>query len=790
MLKNYIKIAYRNILRNKTYGFINISGMAVGLSVFFLISLYVLHELSYDRFIPDADRVVRIVQKSDPGYMASTPPGLAPALKREMPGIESLTLFDSPRRELIGIENEYRYVNGLVWADRDFQDLFPFNVLHGSGSEILEEPGKMILTQSAVYDLFGAENPIGKTVQLQSAMLEDELDFEVAGIIEDPPVNLHFSFKALLSSPEPYRQFHYGDVIRWNVFGNYIYARLTEGTTLDALQQQLTHFEQKLKKPENISDQNRLTAQALTDIHLARDGGNEFADQGNRTYILLFSIVGLLILGIAGFNYMNLSVAQSFARTNEVGIRKVSGASRKELVYQFLGESLVISLLSLPLALVLLEMFSPEITGILDIELAYTLTDYPQLLFVALGLTIVVGLIAGSYPAFVLSSMKPAGILTNWGEDTRKSGTRKVLVIMQFAISIILLIATLVILQQMQYVQQKQLGFESENILTFTTGHLEDQYPVFKQELLRSPQVVSVSSGPPMGIGHKNMAVPIEDPETGENRFLSVMNTDYDYIGLMGISLIAGRDFSPERSADIENFIIVNESAARLIDPDGESLGKTITVSGVDKEIIGVVEDFHNESLYSEIAPVVFQLRPQNNWTGLVKLAPGNLADGIEQVEAVWNQFLQARPFEFTFLDDRIDALYRQEQRIGMLFFLFSGIAIIIAGLGLFGLAAFITTTRTKEIGIRKVMGATVVNIIVLLNKDFLKLVFIGFVIAVPIAWYSMNQWLQDFAYRIEIGRGIFAIAGGAALLIALTTVSWQSIKAALMNPADSLKNE
>ena len=794
MWKNYLKIAYRNLVRQKGYTFINIAGLAVGLAACLVIALFVRHELSYDRFHPNADRVYRLVRPSPDGEggQPRVPPGLAQVVESRFPEVEHATEISWPRTTLIALGEERRYVDDVVTADEHFLEVFPFKLLRGNPETALARPNRLVFTRSLAERLFGEDDPMGQVVRV-----EEGADYTVTGIVENVPSNAHFSFQALRSLSEEQRAERYSSDVRWEFFGDFLYMVLHEGSTPEALEDKLMAYMKTTNLPEQAWDQMRLAVQPVTAIHLHSTLSGEIAPQSDVRYLYLFSAIGALILLIACVNYMNLATARSAGRAREVGMRKVVGAHRRQLIGQFLGEAVLMGLLAMLLAVALAHLAVPLVNRLTGQALeAGTATDGPGLLAM-LGVVLVVSMGSGLYPALFLSRFRPVRVLH--GHGSGKGGgrlLRQVLTTFQFAASAVLIIGALVAQFQLDYVQNMRLGFDKEHVVTFTSSHLGEQYPAFKQAAEEHAAIESVTSGPPMGIGHVNFRTSIgsvEGKKPDEITWLSVLTVDYDYAETMGLHLVAGRSFSLERS-DAGRTVLLSEAATRVLGIADNPIGKTIEINGLSEEepptVIGVVEDAHNVSLHNPVEPLAFALQSEGYWAGLARLAPGRTEAGLEALKATWNQFLPERPFAFEFLDDRIEAQYQAEQRLARIFGLFSVLAVFVACLGLFGLVAFTAEQRTKEIGIRKVLGAGVASIVALLSKDFLKLVGIAFIMAAPIAYFAMQRWLEDFAYRIDLGLGLFILAGALALLVALGTVSYQAIKAATADPVKSLRYE
>ena len=537
----------------------------------------------------------------------------------------------------------------------------------------------------------------------------------------------------------------------------------------------------------------RLALLPVTRLHLHSKVHDEIAPTSDVRYLYLFSAIGLMILLIACVNYMNLATARSAQRAREVGMRKVLGAGRGQLIRQFLSESLLISLLAAPLALLLVEVGLSSVSRLIGQEITLDYVRDGWMLLALGGLVLLVGILSGSYPALFLSAFRPTHMLSGRGFSLRRGGVflRKGLVVFQFTATVVFLIGAVVVHIQLDYLQNKRLGFDQEHVVTINSRALAENYAAFKQMLLESPHVKAVTSGMPLGIGWRSMTQEVKDDETQERWELDYLNADYDYLETLGLKLVAGRSFSPDFPSDAEASIMLSQAAARMFGLADIPVGERIEIAFGERTIIGVVEDFHNTSLHDPIRPIAIMLQPGFNTVVLVRLTPGDLSEKIALLEQTWAHFVPDRPFELAFLDDQIDQLYHAEERLARVFDLFSSLAVLIACLGLFGLAAFTAEQRTKEIGIRKVFGASVAGIVLLLSKDFFRLILLAFVVAAPIAYLAMNRWLlETFAYQIEISWPVFLIAGLAALGIALLSVSYQAIRAALANPVESLRYE
>ena len=801
MLRNYLTIAVRALRRRLGYAAINVVGLAVGLAVCLVIALYIRHELNYDRFHAKADRIHRVVQATPVGNAfgpssvrmldgsTRTPPGLAQALEQGIAGVAQATAVDTRGDRLLGRGTERLYADRLLRADTAFFDVFDgFEWMRGDRATALDGPGRIVLTASLAKRLFGAEDPMG-----QSVTLENEAEYTVAGVVADPPSTSHLQFEAVRSLAEGERRVRYGESIRWRFFGSHLYLALHETAASQAVEASIRAFEQQAEKPE-WREEAELRLQPLTQAHLySTELSGDIGPQGDIRYLYFFGLLGVLILGIACINYMNLATARATQRACEVGVRKTVGAGRPQLVRQFLGEAVLIAALALPIALGLAQLAMPVVNEVAGT--AFRLGDVPLLvgLGTALGLVALVGLGAGSYPAFVLARFRPAEVLMPSGTGSTRGGgawLRKGLVVVQVAASVALILATLVVHAQLNYVQTKQLGFDEERVITFGKGPLGEQYTAFKEALRQQSAVASISAGPPVGIGRKNMTTTVTHPETGAERTVSSMFVDAGYVETLGLTLRQGRSFTPDRRGDVNQAVMLSETAVDAYGLEGNPVGRQIPWGRQQRTVIGVVADFHNESLHAAIQPVVFVLNPENTWTAMVRLAPGATEAGLNAVRATWRRFLPDRPFMFSFLDQRVEAQYRAEQRLATLFNGFAGLAVLVAALGLFGLAAYTAQRRTKEIGIRKALGASVASIVGLLSREFVALMAVAVGVGVPVAYWAMQQWMQTFAFRARVGAELFVAVGAAALTVTLLAVGYHATRAALTDPATTLRDE
>lgn len=784
MLKSYLTITLRHMRNHTGYAFINITGLAVGIACCLLILLYVQRELSFDRFHENADRIYRVTSVVNQGERwGSAIYPVGPALKETFPQVETYVRMHRNAALVTKDETVRFHEERFLVAEDDFFAVFDYELLQGNPETALTQPYTLVLTESMAKKYFGDANPMGQTLRI-----DDKQDYTITGILADPPTNAHIvfdfvgSFASELVGLTPQRA---------QSRIAFTYVLLRPDADIASLTAALPDFEKSLfPDPKRAYKFDFIS---LTDIHLYGQMSNEIQPQGDIRYIYLFTAIAFLILLIACINYMNLSTARSTQRSREVGLRKVVGAHRGQLVKQFLAESFLFVGLAIVLAVALVEILLPTYNAFMgwNVEINYSDSSIWLLLLTTL---LTVGLLSGSYPAFFLSAFKPVETLKGVHSFANKGRLRKSLVVFQFAITVALLVSTLIIENQLRYVQTIRLGFDKEQVLVIPTENtLGNATAAFRNELLQHTTIeqVAFSNGVPgsrAGITFYQRA-DIEGLATTSEERVFVFDAhwvDSAYVETLGLNLLEGTNLGTASVADDGSAVLLNEAAVKHIGwekPLGKRLG--------DKHIVtGVVEDFHFASLHEEIRPMILYLSLQSSQHVTVRLATADLSDALAHIEATWSQFVPQRPFAYHFLDDHFAAMYQEEQQLGRLFSAFAGLAILIACLGLFGLAAFTAEQRTKEIGVRKVLGATVSGLIMLLSKDFVKLVVIAFVLAAPLAYWAMDTWLANFAYRVSVGTGTFAVAALVALALALGTVSYQALRAALANPIESLRHE
>jgi putative ABC transport system permease protein len=793
MLKNYFKIAFRNLWRHRVFSFINIMGLTVGMTACFLIFLYVNFELSYDSFHTKADRIYRVVTdlKTPSETIHTSGPSWAvgPHIMQDFPQVEAAVRITGDELLIRKGNIKFQETNSL-YADSLFFKVFDFKLLKGNPNTALNEPFSLVLSETAVKKYFGNADPVGQTVLFTGG----GLPAKITGVMKDFPENSQIKADLLVSMSTLTRNFNKGLDDQWGNYGNSTYVLLKPGTNAKALQAQLPAFLERRNGSEmkQMNMYPTIILEPLKKVYLysTRNGSNT----GNINNVYIFSIVAAFLLLIACFNFVNLTTARSAERAKEVGIRKVVGAAKTQLTWQFIGESVLLCLIAFLFTLgattLLLHSFN-QLAGKTISSGIFENMRFILLLFLA---AVGIGLLAGFYPALVLSSFRPVTVLKGrFSTGTRGVLLRKGLVVTQFSINIGLIIATIIVYKQLNYMRNQDLGFKKNQMLVINTN-FDPARESFRNAVASLPNVLSVamSSSVPGG-GNPGAYSEIENKK-GEMQIanLDLYFVDFDYIPQYKIKMVAGRPFSRDFQTDTTQAMILNEAAVRLFGYSSpqQAIGQNFSQWGRKGKIIGVVKDFHFRSLQQEISPLSMRIEPQGCNLVSINLTTQNLPKTIAAIESKWNALIPARPFSYFFLDEFFDKQYRSEERFGKLFVNFAVLAIFISCLGLLGLASYSTLQRTREIGIRKVLGASVSNIVNLLSRDFIKLVALAIVIASPVAWWAMHNWLKDFAYQIKIGWWVFFVAALLAVLIALITVSFQAIKAAVANPVNSLRSE
>ncbi|OGU60101.1 MAG: hypothetical protein A2V66_10430 [Ignavibacteria bacterium RBG_13_36_8] len=793
MFTNYLKIAVRNIKKQKWYSLINISGLAVGMACCILIILWIKDELSYDRFHKNADVIYRVTEhqyNSSGDYfpVAVTPWPLAEALKKDSPEIVESSRLRIMTNVLISYNDKKFYENNFVAVDPSFLKMFSFPLMKGDFSTALTQPNTILITEAAAERYLGNENPIGKILNFHNYT-----DFKITGVLKNVPRNSHINFDFLVPFESTLREFGWTD--SWETNNYYTYVQLAENASAQLLSEKVSTYLKKI----NPETKTKLILQPVTDTHLRSEYAIDLygSTENKAFYVYAFSVISMFILFIACINFMNLSTARSEKRSKEVGLRKVVGASRSQIINQFYGESLLMTFISFIVAFLLVITLLPAFNNISGKMLTLDSMNDSLFLLVLFGIILVTGLVSGSYPALVQSSFNPVEsircISLRFSSKSGKSLFRRTLVIIQFTLSVILIVGTMIVYKQTNYMLNKDLGFKKESTVYFIKrANINTQYDTFKSELLADPNIIGVtsSSDVPTYTVHSTGAFSWEgmDPET---KFLiHQFSIDHDYIKTFNMNIIAGRNFSKKFPVDdsTQSFI-VNETAVKTMGLKNP-VGARFQLYGNRGQIIGVVQDFHFKSLQTMIEPLVLRIEPDRDLYVFVKFKSANTKEAIATVSKVYNSFNPDFPLKYTFLDQDVKQLYSSEEQTKDIFNYFTIIALIISCLGLYGLALYMAEQKTKEIGIRKVFGASIMNIVTNLSKESVLLICISNLIAWPIAYLLMNNWLQGFAYRIEINIYVFLVAGFLSFIIALATVSYQSIKVALANPVKSLKHE
>jgi putative ABC transport system permease protein len=810
MFRSFLKVALRSIARQKAYALINVLGLAVGIACSILITLFVLHESSFDRFHENADRIMRVwvngqlaEAKISSAYTA-VPTG--PAFLEEIPEVINYSRIEIWDNILIRKGDKVFLEDNFFWADSGFFEIFSFPLVSGDPSTVLKEPRSMVISENMAKKYFGSEDPVGQVLEA----FNDSVDYMITGVMKDIPDNSHIFCDFVVD----FRSIWRANQTEWTSNNVYTYLLLDREMTPEAMRETFEPIVRKYVAPEikhyvGITLEEweaggnyyHLDAQPLTDIHLNTDIEHGFRPSSDKKYVYIFSLIALFIIVIACINFMNLSTARSAGRAREVGLRKVMGSVKGHLVWQFLMESFIMVVIALLLALLLVELALPFFQNQARVALSTNYFSEWYIVPALIGFTLLVGLLAGAYPAFFLASFRPVAVMAGKLEaGTRSSRLRSILVILQFGISIFIILGTLVISRQLNYLVNKDLGFYSDQLVVLerfsTIGRKKVE--TFKQEIAAFPGVVSSTSST-MVPGHTNNynAHLIEGRPRDESFLLEVNHADYDYPETYGLKLAQGRFLSPQFASDSQN-IVINEAAVRNFGIN-EPLKTNFLKPGQDPAeinrlpVVGVLNDFHNSSLHNEIRPYMMRIRPADwGWVPFltVRIEPQNMQSTIKQIESVWKEFTNDQPFEYYFLDDDFASRYEQEKRSRIIFLGFSILAILVASLGLLGLTAFTTEQRTREIGIRKAMGASAVQVVRLISRETIILIGIATLLAWPVSYYFTRNWLNDFAYRIDLGVAPFILSFAFALLISLVTISFQTVAAALKNPADALRYE
>ncbi len=789
MFFNYLKITLRNIKRHKAFSFINIAGLGIGLVISIFILLWIQDELSYDRFHEKSDSIYRVYEQwvTSQGAInpsASTPYPLGPALRDNYPEVMESMHFSIQYLNLVEYKEKRFYEDRFAFADDNFYTLFSFPLIKGNPKTVLQELNSLVLSQSMAKKYFRNEDPIGKILTVNA-----EHDYIITGIMQDMPHNSHIqvgfvgNFESLIAD---------GWTKRWVDHQYYTYLRLRPDTDAEAFGAKIkTYINDNQSDPTTI----HIALQPLKDIHLRSHFDYDLGgtSQGKDLYVYIFSVVAIMVLSIACINFMNLATAKAANRAKEIGIRKVSGASKSHLIKQFMGESFFMSVLALLFSLVCVVVLLPQFNGLTGKTFAAGSIFGGSMFLIILGLTAVTGLMAGSYPAVYLSAFRPSQVLKGKlraGAKTRYF--RRVLVIIQFGLSVILLMGTIVIHNQLTYMQNKNLGTKKDNIVYIRLrGKLLDDHASFKDELSRIQGVLNVttSSSRPSRLSGGTTGVDWEGRTSDQRIHWTVMSVDFEFIDTFGLEVLEGRSFSQKFATDTNTAYIINETGAKALGFEN-AVGKRFNLWDTEGRIIGVVKDFHMSSLHEKIAPLIIKVHPSWDSFLFLHIRTDRIKDVMARVASIHQKLNPDYPFTYSFLDAEYEELYRSEERTEKLFQYFAMVAIFISCLGLFGLSSFMAEQRTKEIGIRKVFGATVPNILAQLLKDFTKWVVYANLVAWPIGYFAMQHWLNNFAYRTDVDWRAFMIPGLGTLIIAAATVGYKSLKAATADPIDSLRYE
>ena len=792
MIKNYLKIAWRNMQKHGVFSFINITGLAIGMACCIMILLWVRDELSFDTFHTNRENIYRVVadwEKYDWQGLEASPAPLAPAIEEQLPEIRCAIRVAPHSKMVFHYKDKAFYEDRGLITDPSFFEAFTFSFVKGEPKAVFKEFSNIVITESMAQKYFGSENPIGKTIQIEGQPVT------VTGVIRDIPHNSHLQFDFVSSFEFIKELSNYGTT--WGAYNFTTYVYVQDGVDFQGLAKKMTAVALKNESPQ-VKGGLQFRLQPLSEVYLdARSYQFPIVTLGDAKYVLLFTIVAFFILLIACVNFMNLSTARSALRAKEVGMRKTVGARRSQIVKQFFGESLLLTFISFLIALVIVTLFLPAFNNLSGKQMVLNGTDASHLL-ILLAIVLLTGVIAGSYPAIYLSAFRPVAVMKGLKESKSKGASfRKVLVVVQFSLAIMLIFATTVVSKQLHFIQKAKLGFDKENIVHIPIKeNIGKKYSTVKNELLKNPNILSVSAQRYAFSETTWRSSGVfdwegKDPERRVD--LVFAGVDYGFFETLNLKIKEGRPFSKEVASDERGGYILNESAIRKIGLENP-VGKRFAIRKREGTIVGVVKDAHFRSFHHEIEPRVFFIvdmtHAEDAGLVMIRIFGAKTEEALSHIEHVWRDINPVSPFEYHFLDQTYDQLYKSERRIGTIFNLFTALAIFISCLGLFGLASFMAEQRTKEIGIRKVLGASAPKIILLLTKEFTKWVLVANLIAWPVAYFVMKNLLQSYVYRTAIGIDIFILSGLIALTIALFTVSYQALKAARSNPADSLRYE
>jgi putative ABC transport system permease protein len=795
MFKNYIKMAFRNIKRHLGYSFINIFGLAVGMTVCLLMLMYVVNEISYDDFHEKRDRIYRLTcdwgTEGSKMKFAGTMPAFAPALNAEIPEIEvAARIRHNSEMIILGEQNEEYKQSQIFHADPEVFDIFSWDLLEGEPSSVLSEPFSAVVTQKIAKKYFDNDDPIGKTLNIDGSL------YRVTGLLKDFPPNTHLECEILISYATVYSLGKYASE-PWTQWGDDLtYFVLRENASLDSVAEKVNALLTQ-NTGEWFTNKMDLVLQPLSKIHWETEYRGDIGIKGNILYVYLFLSAAILVLAIACFNFMNLSTSRYLDRMKEIGVRKVVGANRKQLIRQFLTESLLVTTVSMVFGVLLFNILYTSLYSYLGAPFGFSFSHFQNLYAIVILLVLVVGLLAGSYPAWFMSRFHPADIMSQRAvKSTGRVSFRNVLVVLQFAITIILIVGTIIIYKQIDYMKNTDLGFDKEDVVLayfpFTNPKAKEKYPVLKTEFLKHQNVVEVTGVYTVpGINSQyNMTVKKMGGEEVDSVSIQALPADFGLVESLGLEIVAGRDFSEDYSLDSQESVLLNEAAVKTFGFENP-LGEKLQLFGErEMSVIGVVKDFHVKSLHSRISPMLIYIDPKFYLLTATKIRPENTEATLTYMGDVWKEVVGESEFNYRYMKDAYYSFYSAEEKTGKLISIFTMLALFISCLGLFGLAAFMTNRKVKEIGIRKVLGASVRSIATLYSKEFTKWVIVSNIIAWPVAYFLIDKWLSNFAYRIALTPIPFVLSGAAALLIALITVSSHAIRAAMANPVDSLRSE
>lgn len=789
MFQNYLKIALRNIYKHKGYSFINITGLAIGLACSIFILLWVQDELNYDNFHSNLENLYRIEQdqfySGEAFHVTVTPYPVGPAYKEMVPEVLDACRFTGMGSILFKYNEKSIFQEDILAADPSILKMFTFPIVLSSTNDALVDPHSIVLTEETAKKYFGDEDPIGKVLNLNN-----EFDFTVAAVVEKPPHNSSISFEAIIPFEFLREIGRYSD--HWGANSIVTYLEIQPNVAIEPINEKLTEI---LHEKNEGSITNYMLA-PFEDVHLY-----SYFGYGNPTrdieYVYIFSIIALFVLLIACINFMNLSTAKSASRAKEIGLRKVTGANRFGLIQQFFGESVLLAMIGAVAAVFLVSLILPVFNDLTAKEIPREILTTPIIILGLITITLFTGIVSGIYPAVYLSSFQPIKVLRGGLKaGAKNSNFRRVLVVFQFSLSIFLIVGTVIVYSQLDFMRNKDLGYDKEHLVySYLPRDVQPKYELLKNKFKQLANVIGVtgSDHSPNRIGSNSGGAEWDGKDPEMTVLIGTHSVDYNYLNTCGIELIEGRDFSEEFPSDIVvdtvgNYLI-NEELMKIMNVES-AVGKRLSLWGIEGQIVGVMKNFHYNSVKNKIEPLLMMLRPDHARYLSVRIAPGSTPSTMKELEAAWSELLPDYPFEFRFVEEDFEMMYRREQRMVDLLKYFAVMAVIIASLGLFGLSSFTSEQRTKEIGIRKALGATEPNLIYLLCKEFMILVGVSSIIAWPISYYFMSGWLEGFAYRFDLGLSIFLFSGLLAVVISLLTVSYQAIKAAIANPIKSLRYE